>query len=278
VRAIRELKGAVWEPLLGAMEDADAAVRLSAIECLAPTTQPKIKQALLARQTRETDARVRAAIQRLLETAYPAVQAAAWWSFDDQNAQTARDVTGGGSDGEIRRCTPVPGKIGAALKFTTGSCVSLGKVPKLPMAHQPLTIMAWVKPEADRGVVVARGGAFCGYSLYLLDGVAKFGIRRHQDGPTTIAAGRESLGREWVHLAGVIKAEGIELYVNGKLAAQAKTEGLIPGNAGQGMELGGDLGNSPAEITDSLVGVIDEVKVFLSDLSAEEIGGQWESK
>jgi len=271
VRALRELKAAAVEPLLGALDDPDAAVRQSVVEALARTPGPEVKQALTARLAAEPDASVRTAIERLLKEAYPPAEAAAWWSFDDQNPTIARDVTGGGSDGEVRRCTPVPGKVGAALKFGEGSCVSLGRVPKLPMANQPLTVMAWVKPDAERGVVVARGGAFCGYSLYLLDGVAKFGIHREQDGPTHVAAGREPVGRDWVHLAGVIQSDRIELYVNGKLAAQTKTDGLMPGNAGQGMEIGGDLGNSPVEITDSFNGIIDEIKVFLTALNEEEI-------
>jgi len=274
VRALRELKAAALEPLLAALDDPDATVRGGVVEALAKTPGPEVKQALTARLGAEPDASVRTVIERLLDEAYPPAEAAAWWSFDDQNAQTARDVTGRGSDGEIRRCTPVPGKVGAALKFGQASCVSLGKVPKLPMANQPLTVMAWVKSDADRGVVVARGGAFCGYSLYLLDGVAKFGIHRVQDGPTHIAAGREPVGRDWVHLAGVIQSDRIELYVNGKLAAQTKTDGLMPGNAGQGMEIGGDLGNSAVEITDSFHGIIDEVKVFLTALSEEEIAEQ----
>lgn len=274
VLAWRELKAAAAEPLLGVLDDPDPAVRRSVVEALARTPGPEVKQALTARLAAEPDASVRTAIERLLNEAYPPAEAAAWWSFDDQNSTIARDVTGGGNDGEVRRCAPVPGKVGAALKFGDGSCVSLGRVPKLPMADQPLTVMAWVKSDTDRGVVVARGGAFCGYSLYLLDGVPKFGIHREQDGPTHIAVGREPVGGDWVHLAGVIRSEGIELYVHGKLAAQTKTDGLMPGNAGQGMEIGGDLGNSPVEITDSFHGIIDEVKVFLSALSEEEITEQ----
>jgi hypothetical protein len=46
-----------------------------------------------------------------------------------------------------------------------------------------LTIMAWAKSDAPSGVVVARSGAFCGFSLYIMDGVAKFGIHRERDGP-----------------------------------------------------------------------------------------------
>ena len=103
------------------------------------TPGPEVKRALTARLAAEPDAPVRTAIERLLKEAHPAAEPAAWWSFDDQNPQTARDVTGRGSDAEIRRCMPVPGKFGTALKFGEGSCVSLGRVPKLPMASQPLT-------------------------------------------------------------------------------------------------------------------------------------------
>jgi len=278
VRALRELNTAAVAPLLAALEDSDAAVRQSVVEALEKTPGPAVKQALTARMIVEPETPVRAAIERLLRSAYPPAEPAAWWSFDDQDSLTARDVTGRGNDGQIRGGTPVPGKVGAALKFATGSYVGLGKVPQLPMANQGLTVMAWVQSEADRGVVVARGGAFCGYSLYLLDGVAKFGIRREQEGPLYIAAGREPVRREWVHLAGVIRSDGIELYVNGKRAARTQTDGFMPGNAGQGMEIGGDLGNSPAEITDSFVGIIDEVKVYLTALSEEEIAEQCGNK
>lgn len=62
-----------------------------------------------------------------------------------------------------------------------------------------------------------------------------------------------------------------ELYVDGKPAATAETPGYIPGNCGQGMEVGYSLGTSPAEIRDHFHGTIDEVKVFEAALSTEEI-------
>jgi hypothetical protein len=77
-----------------------------------------------------------------------------------------------------------------------------------------------------------------------------------------------------VHLAGVVHSDRIELFVNGKLAATAKTDGFLPGDPGQGMEIGFDVANSPAEITDAFQGVLDEVKVFQAALSAEEIAQQ----
>ena len=64
---------------------------------------------------------------------------------------------------------------------------------------------------------------------------------RVKDGPGHIAAGREAVVGSWVHLAGVVKSDRIELYVNAKLAASAKTPGYIPSNCGQGMEIGSIL-------------------------------------
>ena len=75
----------------------------------------------------------------------------------------------------------------------------------------------------------------------------------------------------WVHLAGVIKKDGIQLFVNGKLAASAPTPGFLTSECGQGMEIGFDVGNSSAEICTGFRGVIDEVKVFNVALSAAEI-------
>ena len=80
----------------------------------------------------------------------------------------------------------------------------------MPIASRPLTISAWVKSETKNGVVVARGGASCGFSLYVKDGVPKFGIHRVQEGPTYIAAGDEQVVGSWVHLAGVVKEDRVE--------------------------------------------------------------------
>jgi len=57
----------------------------------------------------------------------------------------------------------------------------------------------------------------------------------------------------------------------GKLAATEETDGYVPGNCGQGMEIGFDAGNSPVEITNHFQGVIDEVKQYQAALSEEQI-------
>ncbi len=258
-------------PLRAALDDPDAAVRLAAVWALADAGDVGVRPSLEQRAAIEQDATVQAAVQAAMTRLSPHRHLVVWWSFDDGNARVAKDVTGNGTDGEIRGGTPVDGRIGKGLQFSGGQFIEFGQPKNLPLVDQPFTVMAWARTEAPTGVVVARGGAFCGFSLYVKDGAARFGIRRAQAGPTFIAAGSEQVTGDWVHLAGVVHPERIELYVNARLAATAKTDGLFPSNCGQGLEIGFDVGNSPAEITDAFVGIIDEVKFFHAALSGQDI-------
>lgn len=276
VLALRELKDAnAVDPLTAALADDSVAVRRAAVEALLELGDRRASGPLGELARREKDASVRKAAEDAALRLSRHADLVAHWSFDDRSTTIARDVTGRGNDGEIRRCTPAEGKVGYALRFSEGCYVELGKPAGLPIAEMPLTVTAWAKSQKPNGVVVARGGAFCGFSLYVKDGVARFGIHREQDGPGYVAAGREKVTGTWAHLAGVVRNDRIELHVNGRLAATARTPGYIPGNCGQGMEIGYDVGNSPAEIIDNFDGLIDEVKVYRAALSNEEIAGQY---
>jgi len=261
----------VIESLITVLNDKSSAIRLAAVNALIETGDTRAKAPFQTLIERETDATVREAAREGLVklSRHPAL--AAWWSFDDRSTQTAKDISGGGTDGTVTGCRTVKGKIGHALEFGPEGCVELGRPTGLSIQNTPFTVMAWVKSTADNGVVVARGGAFQGYSLYIKDGVGKFGIHRVEDGPLFVAAGTDRLVGGWVHMAGVVKEKQIELYVNGKLAGAAETDGYVPGNCGQGMEIGFDEGNSPAEIVDHFQGIIDEVKAYSAALSADEI-------
>ena len=259
------------EPLFGALADKDAGIRLMAVAAVLEIGGERAQQALEQLVASEKAPKVLEAAKQGLVKLSRESGLAAHWSFDDGNRKVAKDVTGNGTNGQIIGCTPAAGKVGQALRFSKGKYIELGKPDGLPIAQRPFTVMAWAKSDAPNGVVVARGGAFCGYSLYIKDGVAKFGIHREQDGPAHIAAGKDKVVGPWVHLAGVVKEKQLELYVNAKLAATAKTPGYIPGNCGQGMEIGFDVSNSPCEIIDNFEGLIDEVKVFHAALSAADI-------
>lgn len=265
-------------PLLTALDDREPAVRLAAVRALVAAGDEAARPALERRSAVEQDASVHTALQEAIIHLSPRRHLVAWWSFDDGNTRVAKDVTGNGIDGEIRGGTPVPGRIGKALQFSGGQFIEFGQPKNLPIIDQPFTVTAWARTEAAKGVVLARGGAFCGFSLYVKDGAARFGIHRAQTGPTFIAAGSERVTGDWVHLAGVVHPERIELYVNARLAATAQTDGLFPSNCGQGLEIGFDVGNSPAEITDAFDGIIDEVKFFHAALSEQDIAAVKEQR
>jgi len=273
VRALSRLQSgsdAAVDPLLHALSDTDLTVRRAAVMALRTVREERVLEALRALATREADAELRKSLDEAVAELSKDHRLAAHWSFDDRDTSVARDVSGNGVDGRIVGCRSVAGKIGHALRFANGKYIELGTPEGLRITGRPMTVMAWAKSDADNGVVVARGGALCGYSLYLLDGVARFGIRRC-DAPPPVAAGTRRVVGAWVHLVGVIDRDHIELYVDGKLAARTATEGYLTSECGQGMEIGFDVGNSPAETCASFQGVIDEVKVYSVALSAEEI-------
>jgi hypothetical protein len=261
-------------PLVAGLKAEDAAVRRAAVEGLLKIGGERIERPLTELMAREKDASVRAVAEQAVAKMTRSEALAAHWSFDDKSTTIAKDVSGRASDGEIKGCTVAEGRVGAALRFGKGKFIELGRTQKPSVANTPFTIMAWIKPDAPTGVVVARGGASCGYSLYLKDGFPKFGIRRSKDGPADIVAGGEKAGGGWTHLAGVVKEDRIELHVNGRLAATAQTGGVMRSNGGQGMEIGFDAGNSAIELCDAFEGVIDEVKQFNAALTEKEIANQ----
>jgi hypothetical protein len=272
---LRELDGEeAFAAFVALLKSENVAVRRAAAETLVKIGGERIEKPLADLMARENDPGVRAVAEKAVARMMQADTLAAHWSFDDKSTTTAKDMSGRASDGEIKGCTVAEGRVGAALRFGKGKFIELGRTQKPSVADTPFTIMAWVKTDAPTGVVVARGGAFCGYSLYLKDGFPKFGIRRSREGPADIATGREKIGTDWTHLAGVVKEDCIELHVNGKLAAAAKTGGVMRSNGGQGMEIGFDAGNSAIELCDAFEGIIDEVKQFNAALSKKEIAKQ----
>ncbi len=272
VEALGALGGeAAVPPLAGALEDAETSVRIAAVCALSRMSEKDAEAALAKRQAVEKDPAVLAVLGPPLPAA---AKGGLWahWSFDDGKA---RDVTGGGSDGQFKGCKAEPGKVGKAVRCGPDAYVELGKPQTLAIADRPFTICAWIKSEAAGGVVVARGGAFQGFSLHLKGGKPGFGIRRAQEEQSflAVAPGAVATGR-WVHLAGVVGADAIELYVDGVRVARTKTPGPVPGNCGQPMEIGADLSNSCVDVVEPFRGLIDEVKMFDKALTAEEIAAE----
>ena len=169
----------------------------------------------------------------------------------------------------FRWTTPMEYHLFAAPKQPTdedrkSSMIEVPKSDSLDPTGTPLTVEAWIRPEKGDGVVVARGGAIHGYTLYLDGGRPMFALRVDEKIESVSASDRVSMD-EWVHLAGVATPDKkLLIYVNGKLAGEAETSGFIVSNPGESMQIGADGKGSVGDYRSPLAfsGNIDEVRIY----------------
>lgn len=226
---------------------------------------------------------MRAELQRLLdETNYApapkpkpqrvALKLVGAYSFDEGEGTVARDSTDGGNDGSVQGATWDEGIAGKALRFSGDGSVAVASSDSIDPTLRPWTVEAWIKAEADHGVVIAHGGQSHGYSLYLQDGYPMFAVRVH--GAPYVAAGPDKLSGDWTHLAAALTFAGeLRLYVNGELAAAEETDGFIAQNPNEGIEIGTDAATKVVEYAGEVgfVGLIDEVRIYQGERKAEAI-------
>ncbi|MGH7136157.1 MAG: LamG domain-containing protein, partial [Pirellulales bacterium] len=154
--------------------------------------------------------------------------------------------------------------------------VEFAVTPSIDPTNKPLTVEAWIKPDAPGGVIVAHGGPAQGYALYLQNRKPTFAIRSG-DNLTEIQT-PDRLKNGWHYLAGVLtKDKEVRLYVDGELAASGKTPALISSEPKQKLELGGDKGEVGSYKNGfPFVGSIDEVRITHRALTAAEIAGAFQ--
>ena len=137
---------------------------------------------------------------------------------------------------------------------------------------QPLAALARVHAEHPDGVALARGGSSWGYALYLQGGRPHFAVRA--DGEIGTAVGEQRVDDRWVHLAGVLTAEGqLELYVDGEPVATAPAPGMITADPAEAMEIGADDGTVVGAYTGPMAfdGKIAQVRIYRGPVTAAEI-------
>ena len=172
------------------------------------------------------------------------------------------------------------GKRGKNAKATSAATlVSFGKPNGLNPANKAITVEAWIQADRPDGVIVARGGPAAGYALALKGGKPRFFVRA-KDNLTSAAAKVETIGR-WAHIAGVLNTDkSMQLYVNGKLAAEAVSPALIPTDPAQGLEVGADDATAVGDYKSpsGFTGMIDEVRIYHAALTADEIAAHGSSR
>jgi len=169
----------------------------------------------------------------------------------------------------------LPGQAARRTGESADASISRVQVPKsdaLNPAGKPLTVEAWVYADRPDGVVLAHGGRAQGYSLYLQQGRPHFTVRAKDQGGTA-AADQQITGR-WCHLAGVLTADKrLELYVDGKRVATAKTPTLIPAQPQESIDIGADSQSLVVEYRTAMQweGRIDDVRLYHRELDANEL-------
>ncbi len=184
----------------------------------------------------------------------------------------ATDASGSENHGTLNGTELVAGRKGKARRFSGKDWIGVEKRPTLDCSRGPLSVEAWVKPEATDGVILARGGQSHGYALYLSEGKPVFAVRRGGDIDTVECS--EAIGQDWTHLCAVITGNALlKLYVNGKLAGTTELPGFITVDPNEGMEVGMDRATIVDDYTEKngFVGVIDEVRVFNGEISGAQV-------
>ena len=199
-----------------------------------------------------------------------------WWKFDEGSGATAYD-SAGSNDGTINGATWTSGQIGGALDFDgVDDYVDMADTVKNYL-ETSYTFSAWIKTRTIlgvHGIAVYRRSTFdIGYQILLQlqhnNSDVQFIVSSL--GNNAIASYPDALTiNTWYHVAGVREGNILNVYVNGVSGTpDSETFGTIsPDN----FKIGANdcCGHGIDSFFD---GAIDDVMIFNSALSAQEIWG-----
>lgn len=196
-----------------------------------------------------------------------------------QPAKLEQPKKAGGTAGKGKAGTKGAAKAAASTAKATNQpipgSVLFPDVPALNPTKTPLTIEAWVLPDAPSGIVVHHGGPRVGYAIELQDKKPSFFVRADGDNVTGIISS-EALVDGWHHLAGVLADNGdMTLYVDGRAVATGKSKGLIASKPANGLYLGNGSGVSGGKVG-GYSGLLDQFAIHHTALSAAEIQTRFE--
>jgi arylsulfatase len=140
-----------------------------------------------------------------------------------------------------------------------------------------------VPDSGAQGVVIAQGGAFAGWSLYLIDGKPRYchnvlGVQRFTvEGGEAIPAGTHQLRMEFAYDGGGLgKGATVGLYIDGEQVGEGRVEATVPliYSADETTDLGRDSASPVSEdytgATSGFTGTVNWVQIDI-DEAAEDI-------
>jgi hypothetical protein len=193
------------------------------------------------------------------------------WHLDEGTGMTAADSSGNGNDGTVHGATWSGGVMGGDLSFN-----GVDDYTEVPDAEslsprEQITVAAWIKVGTfnDFGRIAAKS-TWPQYDYILLLGadnnvgfvISKNGVETGAYSiANTIQAG------QWYHVTGTYDGRYVRMYINGLTAMTSNaTSGLIDDQGGVF-----SLGRNPANNSAYYSGLMDEVYIYGSALSEEEI-------
>jgi len=194
----------------------------------------------------------------------------AHWSMDGQGA-TIEDSSGNGHSGvAIDTEYGADGICNGFRSFNENSYIIIGDSDEFNFTTA-FTLMAWIRPGddvTDHVIIAKENGDDTCYTFYLKDG-NRIGLNSH------FGYGHiwfEFLGEssvpvnQWRHVAATYDNEAVRFYINGIPDGVFSLSGVFPTHSTSVY-----LGQSPWVFLETLRGDLDEVQVWDSCLSPEDI-------
>ncbi len=234
----------------------------------------------------------------LVLTSIAKADLAGWWKLDEGSGTTASDASGNGNNGTLNGDPQwVAGKLGGALEFdgysdganhtTDPGTINWVSVDPFDVFGPGITLAAWIRPEgfdiSDARIVTKQKTWSSSDIWWMLstytDGTAlRMRLKTDDGGPdngtTTMwsDAGYLEAG-VWSHVAATYDGSEMRLYHNGVEIMSTNKTGTIQTDPTAAVAIGnGPLGD-PGGLRATFHGLIDDLRIYNSALSEQELLG-----
>jgi hypothetical protein len=194
------------------------------------------------------------------------------YTWETVDTDRTVDSSGMGHHGVIQGAVAGEDDGTAAYRFDGRGRIDVSPSAALDPSLGPWTVEVWVKPSAPDGVILSHGGESHGYALTIRDGKPGFHVRA--DGMVREVIAGETIGKDWVHLAGVLGAGGrVLIFVNGKPGGSVPEGIYIGTNPNEGLTIGLDAGTKVGTYGDlpGFNGQVGPVRIYAGERTARQI-------
>jgi len=196
----------------------------------------------------------------------PTAGLVAGWAFNENQGQTAGDVSGNGNTADLHGGTWTSGKYGSGLRLNgTSEYLSAPSSPSLNISGSSMTLSMWLNPGGNTGGDQVVFGKFWGatmsspfyqYGLELDDGTVPHFYVGTGAGVTGGSMGSALPVGQWSHLAVVFDSGQARFYVNGNLTGTASLASTITARDSL-LYMGSDI--RPSQF---FKGTLDDVRLY----------------